>query len=126
MSAPYEPGPTARPTDASLTTPPPPMPTWCRKCRQSIGATDTYCKHCGTRQNANERFYYHPLWILVLSFTVLGPFALGLVWRSQRMNTTVKAVLAAVIIAYTAFSFYALYAISAAVYQEFSLLDQIM
>lgn len=126
MNSPYESGPTPRHDNAASATPPPPMPTWCRKCRQSIGAADAYCKHCGTRQSVTDPFYYHPVWILVLAFTVLGPFALGLVWRSQRMNSTTKATLAAIIIAYTAVSFYAAYALFATLYREFSLLDQIM
>lgn len=126
MNSPDEFGLTPRRENTAHETPPPPMPTWCRKCRQSIGATDAYCKHCGTRQNVADPFYYHPVWILVLSFTVLGPFALGLVWRSQRMNSTTKSVVAAVIIAYTVVTFYAAYGLIALIYREFSMLNQIM
>ena len=126
MNSPYESGLTPHHNDAAPGTPPPPMPTWCRKCRQSIGATDAYCKHCGTRQNVTDPFYYHPLWILVLAFTVLGPFALGLVWRSRTMNPTTKGIVAAIILAYTAFTFYAGYALFAIIYREFSMLNQIM
>ncbi len=41
------------------------------------------------------------MWILVLAFAVLGPFALFLVWKSKRMGFAVKLLMAAVILAYT-------------------------
>lgn len=104
----------------------PPMPVPCCKCRRPIGETDAYCKHCGARQQATEAFYYHPIWILVLAFTVLGPFALGLVWRSRVMSPATKGVLAAIILVYTAVTFYSVYVLGDILYREFSLLNQIM
>ncbi len=62
----------------------------------------------------------------MLALTVLGPFALALVWRSRRMDTTTKAVLATIIVAYSIFTFYTAYKLFAILYDHFSLLNQIM
>jgi len=105
---------------------PPHWPVPCLKCRRPIGDTDAYCKHCGARQQNTEAFYYHPVWILVLALTVLGPFALALVWRSRVMSTTTKGILAAIILVYTAFTFYSAYKLFAILYEHFSLLSQVM
>ena len=105
---------------------PPPLPARCPKCREAISPADAFCRFCGTRQQVADPFYYHPVWILVLALTVLGPFALALVWRSRRMDTTTKAVLAAIIVAYSIFTFYTAYKLIAILYEHFSLLNQIM
>ena len=102
------------------------MPIACRKCRQPIGAKDPFCKHCGTRQALSEPVYHHPLVILLLGLFILGPFALGLIWRSQSMDRTMKIVLATIIVAYSAASIYALIWIGMAMYREFSVLNQLM
>lgn len=125
MNATNESGPARHPADPAAI-PPPPMPIPCRKCRQGIGAADAFCKHCGTRQQVSDPFYYHPVWILVLALTVLGPFALGLVWRSRVMSPATKAVLAAIIVAYSAVTFYSVYVLGDILYRELSFLDQVM
>tara|TARA_R110001592_G_scaffold23088_1_gene91083 strand:- start:255 stop:626 length:372 start_codon:yes stop_codon:yes gene_type:complete len=106
--------------------PPPPIQNQCRKCRQPIGGNDAFCRYCGTRQQVTDPFYYHPISILLLAFFVLGPFALGLVWRSQSMDRTMKIILAILILTYSAASFYALYVVGMAMYQELSALNQIL
>ena len=121
MNAPHDSG-IAAPTPAA----PPPIPTRCPKCRAPISTNDAFCRFCGTRQQVTDPFYYHPVWILVLALTVLGPFALALVWRSRRMNAPTRAVLAAIIVAYSAFTFYTAYKLCAILYEHFSLLNQIM
>jgi hypothetical protein len=105
---------------------PPPLPARCPKCREAINPADAFCRFCGARQQVTDPFYYHPVWILVLALTVLGPFALALVWRSKRMDTTTKAVLAAIIVAYSIFTFYTAYKLCAILYEHFSLLNQII
>jgi len=105
---------------------PPAMPVPCAKCRRGIGPADAFCRFCGARQHTADPFYYHPVWILVLSFLVLGPLALGLVWRARAINPAMKAVLAAVILVYSAFTFYAAYVLFDALYRHFSLLGQVL
>ncbi|MDP2322652.1 MAG: hypothetical protein Q8N51_01305 [Gammaproteobacteria bacterium] len=122
MTTPHEPGS----ADPARTVPPLPISARCLKCREPISPADAFCRFCGTRQHVPDPFYYHPIWILVLALTVLGPFALALVWRSRRMGPAAKAALAAIIVAYSALTFYAAYELFAILYQHFSLLNQIM
>lgn len=105
---------------------PPPIAVRCPKCREVICPSDAFCRFCGTRQHVADPFYYHPVWILVLALTVLGPFALALVWRSRRMGPAMKAVLAAIILVYSAITFYAAWKLFAILYEHFSLLSQVM
>jgi hypothetical protein len=89
---------------------PPPVPqVHCRRCFKVIDATDGFCRYCGQNQSPSEAWYYHPVWILVLSFAVLGPFALPLVWMSSRMTRKIKWILTAVIVIYTLLVFYYFY-----------------
>jgi hypothetical protein len=72
-----------------------------------IDASDTYCRHCGRPQrHPVAAWYFRPLWILVLAFTVLGPFALPLVWRSPLMSRGAKWLLSAIILSATVFAGY--------------------
>lgn len=105
---------------------PPSVKTPCRKCRNPIDRNDAYCRYCGTSQSRSEAFYYHPVWILLLAFLVLGPFALGLVWRSRRMDRPTKIVLATVILVYSAVSLYAVYQVGMIEYREISTLVDLM
>lgn len=98
----------------------------CIKCGSALEAGDAFCRRCGHRQVQSEAFYYHPGWILVLAFLVLGPLALPLVWKSKRMGRSVKIILAVVIVAYSAFSVYAAYKIGILEYRELSKLNDIM
>ena len=116
-------GPDTAPSNAPQAVPPA-FPVPCRSCRNPIGARDAFCKYCGTRQRPADAFYYHPVWILLLALTVLGPIALGLVWKSPSMGAGMKFVLAAVIIVYSAVSLYAIFYVGMLEYRELkSLMD---
>ena len=99
------------PRPAGATPPVLPQTRTCLKCRRLIDAAFAYCPHCGTRQRAGDAWYYHPVWILLMALFVLGPFALGLVWRSGKMNTTMKWVFTAGIGIYTLLTVYYTYQI---------------
>ena len=99
----------------------PPLTAPCRQCGRSIGSSDNFCRFCGCRQQVTDPFYYHPAAILLLAFLVLG-----LVWRAREMGTRTKAVLTAVILVYTAITFYAAYAVVIAVYRELSILNDLL
>jgi hypothetical protein len=91
----------------------------CVKCGRSIEASARFCPHCGTRQAKGDAWYYHPVWILVLAFLAVGPFALILVWKSRRMGLAVKAAMTVVILVYSAYTGYAFYKIMALEMQLF-------
>ncbi len=46
------------------------------------------------------KWYYRPVWVLILLFVVLGPLALPLLWRSPRSSRPVKVVLTVLELAY--------------------------
>ncbi|MBI4556438.1 MAG: zinc ribbon domain-containing protein [Candidatus Hydrogenedentes bacterium] len=84
----------------------PDQPARCIACGHPLEPAARFCSQCGRRQGQLDVWILRPLWILVLSFTVLGPFALPLVWVSRGTNRTGKIVVSAVIILYTVFVFY--------------------
>ena len=47
------------------------------------------------------KWYYRPVWVLVLLFVVLGPFGLPFLWKSSRFSRRLKIVLTVLVIAYT-------------------------
>ena len=47
------------------------------------------------------RWYYRPVWVLILLFLVLGPLGLPYLWRSPRFTRALKIVLTIAVIAYT-------------------------
>jgi hypothetical protein len=63
-----------------------PSPGRCWSCGLAIDAGDRYCRRCGQGQGAFLAWYYRPLWIVLLALTVLGPFALPLVWRTPSLD----------------------------------------
>lgn len=88
----------------------PPLPQApCVKCGKTIDTAFQYCPYCGKSQQQGSAWYYHPIWILLLALLVIGPFALPLVWKSSRMNSSEKALMAAVILVYTAVVLYFTY-----------------
>lgn len=109
------------PTGAAA--PAPPAKVGCRKCGRAIDGHDVYCRYCGMRQVVTDPFYYHPVSILLLAFLVLGPFALGLVWRAKAMGREMKLALTAIIVVYSAITFYAVYVVVIAFYRELSMLN---
>jgi hypothetical protein len=62
----------------------------CWSCDHPVAPEDRYCRSCGRGQGAFLAWYYRPLWIVVLALTVLGPFALPLVWRTPRLDRTAR------------------------------------
>ena len=91
------------------TTAAPPLGTRCSACGRPVDAGDPFCRYCGHRRKRTktEQWFYRPLWIAVLAVTVLGPFALPLVWRSPFMGRGAKTFWIATILAYTALIFWA-------------------
>jgi hypothetical protein len=49
------------------------------------------------------KWYLRPGMVLVLLFLVLGPFALPLLYKSPRFNSTWKIILTALVLVYTAY-----------------------
>lgn len=114
-------------SDSEARIPPPPLQQLpCRKCGRPIASSDAYCRHCGAQQCVTDPIYYRPATILALAFFVLGPFALGLVWRAKAIGRNTKLALAAIILAYSIFTLYAAYILIAAVYRELSVLNSIL
>lgn len=87
----------------------------CRHCRRAVDAADAYCRYCGARQAPRDSLVYHPLVILVLAVTVLGPFALPLVFVSPQMTRGAKTGMSVVIVAYTGVVLYLTWVIVAAI-----------
>ena len=98
----------------------------CHKCSAIIAADANYCSRCGKKQRQGDAWYYHPVWILVLAFFVLGPFALLLVWKSQKMGTAFKLIMAAMILAYTWYCFYFTYRLVMFEVREFGQLNDVL
>ena len=47
------------------------------------------------------RWYYRPVWVLILLFGVLGPFGLSYLWKSPKFSRGMKIALTVCVIAYT-------------------------
>jgi hypothetical protein len=69
--------------------------TVCSRCSATIDADDMFCRHCGaSAHSAAQSKIWDSLWVmLAMLFLVAGPFALPLLWRSQRYSLTRKYVL---------------------------------
>jgi len=50
---------------------------------------------------APPKWYYRPVWVLILLFLVLGPLALPYLWRSPSFSRRLKVVLTVLALAYT-------------------------
>jgi hypothetical protein len=74
-------------------------PTACWSCHRALDPDDRYCRRCGQGQGAFVAWYYRPLWIALLAFTALGPFALLLIWRTPRLGTSGKWIASLALIA---------------------------
>jgi hypothetical protein len=53
--------------------------------------------------DAPVKWYYRPIWVLVLLFVVLGPLGLPYLWKSPRFSRGMKIVLTILVIAYMGF-----------------------
>ena len=98
----------------------------CKGCWRPIEGEHRYCPYCGHRQTHSDAWYYHPLWVTVLALTVLGPFALPLVWKSRRMTVPAKVVLSTIIVAYGIVTIYYAYAIVKHQWSTWNQLDEIL
>lgn len=98
----------------------------CHKCGATVAANANYCSNCGAKQTTKEAWYYQPVWILVLALFVLGPFALPLVWKSQKMGRSIKIILAILILAYTSYCVYLTYVITMTQLQQFNEINAIV
>ena len=50
--------------------------------------------------DAPVKWYYRPIWVLVLLFVVLGPLGLPYLWKSPRFSQGMKIVLTILVIGY--------------------------
>ncbi|NIA14998.1 MAG: hypothetical protein GWP08_13070 [Nitrospiraceae bacterium] len=91
-----------------------------------MGDAATFCPHCGRRLDPGSAWFYHPIWILVLALTVLGPFALFLVWKSSKLSAIGKAVLAIAILVYTGLCVFFTYQIVAMQLEHLSEFNDVM
>ena len=48
------------------------------------------------------KWYYRPVWVLVLLFLVLGPFGLPYLWKSPSFSRPLKVLLTLLLLAYMA------------------------
>jgi hypothetical protein len=82
--------------------------TVCLRCNAALDAGDNFCRHCGastgrgatnidgslTARSATPSRAFDSLWVMVaMLFLVAGPFALPLLWRSQRYSLAWKYIL---------------------------------
>src|SRR5690348_6406609 len=48
------------------------------------------------------KWYYRPIWVLVLLFLVLGPLGIPYLWKSKGFSQRSKIILTVLVLAYTA------------------------
>ena len=72
----------------------------CPFCAEEIKRDAVKYKHCGEflDQKPKTKWYFQTNW-LVISFLVVGPFALPLFWFNPRYDRNVKIVISIVVIA---------------------------
>ena len=51
---------------------------------------------------ATLKWYYRPVWVLLLLFVVLGPLGLPYLWKSPAFSRSSKVVLTGLVVAYMA------------------------
>ena len=95
-----------------------PSPVSCPKCGLLLDGTAAFCSRCGASQNYGKAWYYHPVWVFILAFLVLGPFALYLVWKSRLMGATLKWIITVLILGYTVYCVYLVYTVTNSTVQE--------
>jgi len=101
-----------------------PALTACWSCRGVIAPGDKFCRHCGRRQMRGDTWYFQAGWILFLALTVLGPFALPLVWRSPHLSRSQKWVVGGIITVYSAIVLWLFYWITKLIWNQFAGLDR--
>jgi len=98
----------------------------CRKCNRSIDVSAVFCPCCGARQKTGDAWYYHPAWIAVLAFVLIGPLALPLVWKSTRMGPGLKVFMTALILVWTGYLGFRFYQILNFEVRTLNELDKVM
>lgn len=68
------------------------------------------------------KWYYRPWVVILLLFFVLGPFGLGLVYKSPRFNRAWKVTLTVIVTLYTLYLIYATWEILQLIFRIFSAL----
>lgn len=96
----------------------------CKGCRKLIDEADHFCRYCGKARSGGEAWYYRPRWILILTFTALGPFALILVWKSPKMSLPAKISMALFIIVTTVIVVYLFVALGTVLLRSWRQLDE--
>ena len=95
-------------------------PVACWACRRAVDAGDPYCRWCGKRQQTDDHWYFRPLWIVVMTLTVAGPFTLPLVWRSPSFSRKERWWLTVFILGITRVVFWLCYVLFMLVMARFS------
>lgn len=80
-----------------------PATTACWNCRHPVAPTDRYCSFCANGQGAYVQWYYRPVWIALLTLTVMGPLVLPLIWRTPLLGRVGKVIASLLVIALTAY-----------------------
>lgn len=93
----------------------------CPKCKEKLVAGAKYCHQCGAELPSNviektTRWYYDPVFVLLMIFLVLAVFGLPLLWRSPRFTLWQKNVISIITVAYTGFILWLLYYLVFAVF----------
>ena len=60
-----------------------------------------------SKEEGKVKWYLNPISVVVLLFSVLGPFALPLLYKSPKFSKTLKIVLTVVVIVYTSYLIFA-------------------
>ncbi|GMV92558.1 MAG: hypothetical protein AMXMBFR82_23360 [Candidatus Hydrogenedentota bacterium] len=95
----------------------------CGACGRVIHAGDSFCRYCGKPQvqkKARTRWYYEPVWILILGFAVIGPLVLPLVFKSPKLSRGAKWGISVAVILYTLVTVYFGYVLIAIIWSYIS------
>ncbi len=79
----------------------------CAACKRKLAIDARFCHHCGAEvppelADRNTRWYYEPVFVLLMIFLVLAVFGLPLLWKSPKFTSRQKALISVVTIIYTA------------------------
>lgn len=75
----------------------------CRSCGKDEPLPPQKCPHCGAlMEAARPKRSMHPAVVLFLLFFVLGPLALGILWRNERFTRPAKWALTVIVVIYSA------------------------
>ena len=59
------------------------------------------------KEGEKDKWYLHPISVLLLLFFVLGPFGLPLLYKSPKFSKTLKIILTVVVLFYTSYLIFA-------------------